>query len=489
MVILDASLGGDLIGYQGDFVEKELMLEITLYMYERLQELGIPVDVTRRGDESISLEKRIEKALSYKDANDNVILISNRLNVDEAGLGTEIVYALRSDAELAFLLAEEIEKQGGEISKVYQLRLPDSTSEDFDPLIAASVGISSILIYYDLINNSQNKFNYAEGVVKGLADYLGYLYIPPAGSTDRYHIVKPGDTLYDLAKTYNTTVSAIQDANQLDNNNLTIGQYLIIPVSDSGEQEGTYTVVAGDTLLKIANEFDITVSELKSANNLTDDIIFIGQNLVIPTSSDGSDDLVYVVKSGDSLYQIAKEYNTTVDAIKEANSLTNNNLFIGQNLIIPTDNSNGNQTYTVKSGDSLYKIASTYNTTVNEIKQANNLTSDNLFIGQELIIPNSSSSDSYLSYTVKSGDDLYSLATRFNTTVFEIMELNSLTNNNLQIGDQLFIPGSFTIHTVSSGEDLYGIANFYNTTVGEIQKVNNKYSTLLNIGEELIIPN
>ena len=98
--------------------------------------------------------------------------------------------------------------------------------------------------------------------------------------------------------------------------------------------------------------------------------------------------------------------------------------------------------YTVKRGDTLYQIATRYNTTVDAIKRLNNLTSSVLNIGQVLKIPTTTNSESinYISYTVKRGDTLYQIATRYNTTVDEIKRLNNLTNNVLSIGQVLKIP-------------------------------------------------
>ena len=152
---------------------------------------------------------------------------------------------------------------------------------------------------------------------------------------------------------------------------------------------------------------------------------------------------IYIVKSGDSLYAIARRFNTTVDSIKNINNLTSNNLSIGQKLIIPTTNNQNNSEniYTVKSGDSLYAIARRFNTTVDSIKNINNLTSNNLSIGQKLIIPTTNNqNNSENIYTVKSGDSLYAIARRFNTTVDSIKNINNLTSNNLSIGQKLIIP-------------------------------------------------
>ena len=147
---------------------------------------------------------------------------------------------------------------------------------------------------------------------------------------------------------------------------------------------------------------------------------------------------IYVVKSGDSLYAIAKKFNTTVDELKKTNNLSSNLLSIGQKLIIPNviENNINNTTYIVKSGDSLYAIARKYNTTVDEIKRLNNLTSNLLSINQVLLIPSDTTSTIY---TVVKGDSLYAIAKKYNTTVDKIKKDNNLTNNLLSINQKLII--------------------------------------------------
>lgn len=88
---------------------------------------------------------------------------------------------------------------------------------------------------------------------------------------------------------------------------------------------------------------------------------------------------------GDNLYSIANKYNVTVDEIKSANNLTSNLLNIGQILVIPGTKDYAN--YTVQKGDTLWNISNKYGITVNDLMKANNLNSTNLSIGQELIIP------------------------------------------------------------------------------------------------------
>lgn len=148
----------------------------------------------------------------------------------------------------------------------------------------------------------------------------------------------------------------------------------------------TYKVKQGDTLYTIALSNNTTVTELKNLNNLTSNTLSIGQTLLLPTKTMelSPDTTTYTVKSGDNLYTISRIYNVSVDDLKKANNLTTNILSIGQTLLIPTPSKT--TIYTVKSGDSLYSIARTYNTTVAELKKRNNLTTNILTIGQKLII-------------------------------------------------------------------------------------------------------
>ena len=201
----------------------------------------------------------------------------------------------------------------------------------------------------------------------------------------------------------------------------------------------TYTVQRGDTLYGISKQFGVSVSEIKRLNNLTSDSITVGDVLQIPTTGNTT----YTVQRGDSLYSIARLYNTTVDAIKQFNGLTSDLLSIGMVLQIPAldgNDSSGYVNYTVKKGDSLYSIAKSFDTTVSEIMSFNNLSSTVLSIGQVLKIPSNNSSNNYTTYTVKAGDSLWSISRKYGTTVDAIKSLNGLSSNNLAIGQILKIP-------------------------------------------------
>ena len=138
----------------------------------------------------------------------------------------------------------------------------------------------------------------------------------------------------------------------------------------------------------------------------------------------------YVVQRGDTLYGISKQFGVSVEEIKAENNLSSDFLTVGRVLLIPTVETTS--LYVVKRGDTLYSIASKYNVSVSEIIDINDLSSTVLNIGQQLRIPiNSSGSDNtnYVSYTVKSGDTLYSIARKYNVRVNEIRDINNLSNN------------------------------------------------------------
>ena len=274
----------------------------------------------------------------------------------------------------------------------------------------------------------------------------------------------------------------------------------------------TYTVKAGDTLYGISNQFGVSVTELANLNNVKADTLKIGQVLNIPSSSGTNPDtmFMYTVKKGDTLTSIAKKYNTTVPKIINLNNLSTSNLSIGQVLRIPEMYTKEEDiklpsyiNYTVKKGDTLYSIAKEYGVSIDTIIKDNSLTSNNLKIGQNLRIRSNVSvevedecfGEEYVlepttsSYTVSKGDTLYSIANRYNVNVSDIIRLNNLSNNNLSIGQKLLIPSSNNqvTYVVKKGDSLYSIARKYNTTVDSIKSKNNLKTNLLNIGQTLII--
>lgn len=141
--------------------------------------------------------------------------------------------------------------------------------------------------------------------------------------------------------------------------------------------------------------------------------------------------------------------------------------------------------YIVKKGDNLYSIARKYNVTIDEIKRINNLYNNNLSIGQQIKIPQN---NNY--YIVKNGDTLYSISRKYNVSVDNIKKTNKLLNNNIYIGQKILIPNKDNIITykVMKGDTLYNISKKYNVSVKDIMNINNLSKTTLQINQILKIP-
>ena len=423
------------------------------------------------------------------------------------GTGAETIYALRNNDTLAKKILNSIGAEGQTTRKYYQRRLPSDTSKDYY-FIHRNTGVTEpVIVEYGFIDDDANNVeflnenyqNLAEAVIRAVLDYKGLPYTPPEGYISDIYTVQSGDSLYSIARKLGTTVNELKSLNNLTSNNLSIGQILKIPSQFVNEDENEiYTVKSGDSLYSIADKFNTTVNELKTLNDLTSNVLNVGQLLKIPTGVSTPDN--YTVQSGDSLYSISNKFGITVDELKKTNNLISNNLNIGQVLKIPITNNGPEKEetiikYTVQSGDSLYKIANKYNTTVDELKKINNLNNNLLSIGQILSIPTTQDieeipQEDYFNYNVVSGDSLYSIARKFDTSVDNIKSLNDLTSNLLSVGQTLKIPTTSTkekTYVVKSGDSLYSIAKTFNTTVDKLKSLNNLTSNLLNIGQILII--
>lgn len=394
VIINPGSGGSDSGNVSSNLIEKDFNLEIAKAIYDNLKDLGIDAYLLRDSDETLSNSERLRKVESLINEGDTVILLTNVLSGGNDS-GAEIIYALKDEDKLASMISNNIESIGQNVIKYYQLRDPLNTSQDFYEIIKDAGNTESLIVSFGYVDNAfdnnfvlDNTIELASAVSNAIYDYL---------KGENIYIVKAGDNLYQIANKFNTTVLKIKELNNLGNNALTIGQELIIPKEETTELPSSnenfiiYTVKSGDSLYSIARNYGTTINVLKDVNNLTSDTLSNGQVLKIPGKSDENikNYINYTVKPGDSLYKIAGLYETSVNEIKNINGLLNNNLEINQVLKIPTTSSNQVNyiNYKVKSGDSLYKIANLYDVTVNEIKNLNNLTSNNLAIDQVLKIP------------------------------------------------------------------------------------------------------
>ena len=449
-IVVDAGHGGSDPGaVSGNLKEKDLNLQAANYMYNRFKELGVPVAITRDTDKTLTRNERLNTMRNTFGNDPNVIVLSNHINAG-GGEGAEVVYPLRSTPTLATNILNELGARGQVKRKVYQRVLPENPSRDYYYIMRETPNTTALLIEYGFIDNPRdaaklqnNITNYAEGVVKAVSEYIGVPYRQPGSvETGDTYTVQRGDTLYSIATRYGTNVNTLRELNNLTSNILTIGQVLRLPNKQEQDEYDTYIVGENDSLYSIANRYNLSVSDLIEFNALPSTVLTVGETIKIPKGSVDKTRNVYQVKPGDTLYRIANLYGVSVGDLIDANNLSSNILTIGQEIIIPIKpvQEEDYVVYEVQKGDTLYSIARRYNTKVDAIKAYNNLTSNLLNIGDILQIPTNSVDFTYQTYTVIPGDTLYSIARKYNTTIDKIMAINDNLSSNLSIGQIIKIP-------------------------------------------------
>jgi peptidoglycan DL-endopeptidase LytF len=356
--------------------------------------------------------------------------------------------------------------------------------------------------------------------------------------------IQPGDTLWVLSQKFNTTIDLIKQANHLSSDTLQLNNQIIIP-------KAIHTVVAGDYLSTLAMKYGTTSEAIKEANQLSSEKILIGQVLVIPinihnniitdltpsTSNPSSVATTYKVVAGDTLYLIAKKFNTNVNQIKLVNELSSDVIFIGQLLNITSSSQGGNSsanetkaipdTYKVKPGDTLSGIAKQFNLTINFLMLNNQLTNETILAGHVLHLKENfvkgnrnqigtvkllrtievytknedgtikfvrtlPSGGSYNAYSIDYENRLYNvggnqwlkfssdiLFTRVGESPRSSVIYKPLSSNS----------SSNLIHIVVSGDNVWNLSVKYGIPQSELLRVNQlNINSTLKIGQKLIIP-
>ena len=340
MVIIDAGHGGsDAGGGSNEFwLEKDFNLKMAIYEYYRLKQLKVPVSLTRENDTTLNPTDRVKKALSLADGS-NDILISNHINIDFGNLdGAEVIYSIKDPKKLANLIANNLKASGQNLSINGVYTRTNEYGNDYYYIIRNTRPIQSVLVEFGFADSKGNDVNLllndwdklAEAVVKSVCEYLGYDYY--IGSVYENHTVKRGDTLYSIAKTYGMNVDTLKALNGLTTDNITVGQNLKVYQKALSAQTITYVVKKGDTLYNIAKIFSTTVAKIKSANGLNSNEISIGRTLLIPIQTSIGQ---YTVLKGDTLYSIANKFNTSIELLLALNNLQSNLIFPNQTLLVP----------------------------------------------------------------------------------------------------------------------------------------------------------
>lgn len=309
---------------------------------------------------------------------------------------------------------------------------------------------------------------------------------------------------------------------------------------DSGQplsQWTTYRLQQGETLAQVAGRSGMTEDELRKVNGIPKGRRVLANStlLVRSTGTEDQQDIAaelanaklqlsptttwrrvtYRVRSGDTLSGIARRWRITMKSIVTANRLRSDRLRVGQRLVLTVPNvprqaiastqrseSSQHVIHRVRSGETLSTIASRYGVSIAQLKMTNRIRTNLIRPGQRLRIPFGGAdavSDTKI-YTVKAGDTLSTIASRYGVSVVRLKRANRLSGDSLRIGDRLEIPTQVTVseapkrvaqsrtHRVRSGESLYTIGKRYGVSVDRIKAANGLRRNTIRVGQELVIP-
>lgn len=368
--------------------------------------------------------------------------------------------------------APEPEFAGNEQSSYYSTQVSVVTYElkDYNPGDQINIGNTDdkIRIPYffkgtETLQNVADSFKVRETDIRRW-NYLSYATYPkPNSEISIYLTKKQFNTLYNIKEeseskdttstndngkvNYGTKINT--NGNDVKKNNGNSDKN----GKDNGKQppkekQQTYTVKEGDYLGEIAEKYGVTVSDIRSWNNIEGDKILVGQKLklysdkkVTENDSKTKNSTYHIVDEGEMLSGIANDYGVKVSELMEWNNLENDKIYTGQKLLISApkttkEKSNGKaKTHKVKEGENLTAIASKYNVSVNDIMEWNNLDDDVIVPGQELNVskPTTGKSNNETAknktYKVKKGDTLASIAEEFNVSMSNLKKWNNLESD------------------------------------------------------------
>ena len=209
--------------------------------------------------------------------------------------------------------------------------------------------------------------------------------VPPAATVEAAeeeppceYIVRPGDTLSDIAARHEVGLQLVRSLNGLKSDIIQPGQRLRLRPSPT--EEPVHVVQAGETLTAIAARYGLSVAGLRELNGIAGDRITVGQKLRLRQASRA----VHIVERGDALWEIARAYGMSIEDLRALNGLSSDRIYPGQELVLSRARAQTVDEYETRPGDSLDRIARLHQMSVAELKQLNQLQGSLIHPGQRL---------------------------------------------------------------------------------------------------------
>ncbi|EME7211363.1 LysM peptidoglycan-binding domain-containing protein [Enterococcus faecium] len=348
-------------------------------------------------------------------------------------------------------------------------------------------------------------------------------------ATSTTYTVQSGDSVWGISNKFGITMDQLIQWNNIQNNFIYPGQKLTIKgsqengsstnnsgnntnssgnagTSNGGQTTGAkYTVQSGDSVWKISNDHGITMAQLIEWNNIKNNFVYPGQQLIVSnggssntgantgntsgsnssnsSSSNTASGTKYTVKAGDSVWSVSNKYGITMAQLIQWNNIQNNFIYPGQQLTVSnsgstnsassntgssanTNNSSSSQgTYTVKAGESVWSVANKNGITMNQLIEWNNIKNNFIYPGQQLIVKGGNSTNTNTGSTTS--------AAKPNTPN------TSATTSTSSFGN--------TMYTVKAGESVWSVANKHHITMDQLIEWNNIKNNFIYPGQQVIV--
>ncbi len=260
------------------------------------------------------------------------------------------------------------------------------------------------------------------------------------------HVVRRGESLSRIASDYGAGVSRIRAENGIRGDRILVGQRLRVPVYRPALPETSVASRAPDPD-PAPPEVPVTSQAPDPPTDASETVAVVDRE-ASPEESPPDPPVdegvrTHRVRSGESLWTIARDHGIDEMSLRRANAISGSRIFPGQELSIPSGAGGGSLAsfeHTVRSGESLWTIARTYRVSVAELRAANGLSGSRILIGQRLTIPGAEGGGTIMRYTVRSGESLWTIANRYGTTVETLRRTNGIRSSRIFPGQTLNVP-------------------------------------------------
>lgn len=286
-IILDAGHGGEDLGETHEhFYEKDYTLYIVKYLQKALEETPLTILTTRNKDETINPFQRVIQIKNMIKNKEKTIILSIHAHFDDPN--TLIIYSMYDETNLANEIYNVLKEGTINVSSPTTKILPADWQKDYHFIHRELKHHPTVILdcFFDINNPEDHCGLFAHLIVEAIFKHISM------NSTRSNYTVKKGDSLYSIASVNNTTVEEIKKINNLTSNLLSIGQILELPDLYETKNYFLYKVKPNDNLYAIARKYDTTIESIKSINYLTSNNLSINQTLKIPLTKKDSTDII-----------------------------------------------------------------------------------------------------------------------------------------------------------------------------------------------------